>query len=141
MSFSDARDLARGLSQNCVFTEFSRSIDLWDTSACVRIGHYDRKVEEWQLDHTIAMTAVVRLPSDVSGDHGATPRAHDQEGRREPGPHRERGHVGRREGERGRGAGTTRRGGEGCIPPGCGRRRGDQHVPKEAKMLAISSRQ
>lgn len=49
-AFFEQRDLTRNLNASCIFEECARSLELCDSSGCMRLGWYDWKDEEWRWD-------------------------------------------------------------------------------------------
>lgn len=78
-AYFEARDIARQMNVGYVFEECARRLEVWDSSACVRLGAYDRRTDEWIWDNITCATVGIKIPSDISGsvvgDGNATPRA------------------------------------------------------------------
>lgn len=70
-AYFEARDRARSLNPSPVFEECARSLGVWDSSACMRLGYVDRKAEEWVWDNIACATVGIKIPADISGDECA----------------------------------------------------------------------
>lgn len=53
-----------------VFEECARNLELWDSSACVRLGAYDRRAEEGIWDSITCATVDIKIPADVTSAEG-----------------------------------------------------------------------
>lgn len=68
--FFQARDLAYGLNPPYTLAECTRSLESWNSTGCLRVGHHGRrKTEEWKWDGTIAMGLVAREASASGHPH------------------------------------------------------------------------
>lgn len=67
----DTRDIAKSMNPTYVFEECSRSLALWDSTACIRLGYVDRKAEDWVWDVIACATVGINIPADSSGDNNS----------------------------------------------------------------------
>lgn len=72
-AYFEARDTARSINPGYVFEECARSC------ACVRLGAFGRKAEEWIWDSMTCATGI-KIPADISGDTSAEGNAMDEPG-------------------------------------------------------------
>lgn len=74
-AYFEARELVRQMNVGYIFEECARSFELWDNSACVRLGFYDRKREEGIWDVVTCATVGINIPNDISGEATDNPNA------------------------------------------------------------------
>lgn len=75
-AYFEARDIARALIAGYVFEECARSLELWDSSACVRLGAHDRRAKAWIWCSITCATVGINIPNDISGDVTGEGNAH-----------------------------------------------------------------